>query len=93
MVFIPFSSVFEQLRPGEEDKLVVFFLFSGVKGGTLERKLDRLVSGFSAQNYILPHSINELRKCKEGLEDKLVESEHLLKLNETEFREYLTHVA
>ena len=44
--------------------------------------MNRLVCGFSAQNYYLPQNVRDLNKHKELLEAELVENENLLKLNE-----------
>lgn len=63
-VSVPFSSVFDKLSQDEEDKVVFFLLFSGLKGGVLERKLDRFISVFSGQRYNIPSNPTEFNRMK-----------------------------
>lgn len=73
-VFTPYTSLFEKVEATEQDKLVFFFLFSGVKGGTLDKKLDKFTSNFSNQNYKIPENATELNKQKAILEEELAEN-------------------
>lgn len=64
VMFAPYQAITDKMEKLQEEFLVFFLLFSGLKGGPLDRKLDRLVSSFSAQNYYIPQNSTDYNKYK-----------------------------